>query len=52
MQVAGKNYLVPIDAKLERPGDLTFDTIEVTPILAQMEAEKRAEPDLPRRLSR
>ena len=23
MQVAGKNYLVPIDAKLERPGDLT-----------------------------
>jgi len=41
MQVAGKNYLVPIDAKLERPGDLSFDTIEVSQILAQMEAEKR-----------
>jgi uncharacterized caspase-like protein len=41
MQVAGKNYLVPIDAKLERPGDLSLDTIEVTQILAQMEAEKR-----------
>jgi uncharacterized caspase-like protein len=38
MQVGGKNYLVPIDAKLERTGDLTLDTIE---ILAQMEAEKR-----------
>lgn len=41
MQVAGKNYLVPIDAKLERPGDLSFDTIEASQILAQMEAEKR-----------
>ena len=41
MQVGGKNYLVPIDAKLERTGDLTLDTIEVGQILAQMEAEKR-----------
>ena len=41
MQVAGKNYLVPVDAKLERAGDLSLDTIEVGQILAQMEAEKR-----------
>jgi tetratricopeptide (TPR) repeat protein len=41
MQVGGKNYLVPIDAKLERAGDLSLDTIEVGQILAQMEAEKR-----------
>ena len=41
MQVAGKNYLVPVDAKLERAGDLSLDTIEVSQILAQMEAEKR-----------
>ncbi len=41
MQVGGKNYLVPIDAKLERTGDLSLDTIEVGQILAQMEAEKR-----------
>ena len=41
MQVGGKNYLVPINAKLERVGDLSLDTIEVGQILAQMEAEKR-----------
>jgi tetratricopeptide (TPR) repeat protein len=41
MQVAGRNYLVPVDAKLERAGDLSLDTIEVGQILAQMEAEKR-----------
>jgi Tfp pilus assembly protein PilF len=41
MQVGGKNYLVPVDAKLERTGDLSLDTIEMGQILAQMEAEKR-----------
>jgi uncharacterized caspase-like protein len=41
MQVAGRNYLIPIEAKLERPGDLSLDTIEVGQVLAQMEAEKR-----------
>jgi tetratricopeptide (TPR) repeat protein len=41
MQVGGKNYLIPVDAKLERTGDLSLDTIEVGQILAQMEAEKR-----------
>jgi tetratricopeptide (TPR) repeat protein len=41
LQVAGKNYLVPTDAKLERPGDLSFEAIEITQILAQMEADQR-----------
>ncbi len=41
MQVGGRNFLIPVDAKLERSGDLTLDTIELGQILAQMEADKR-----------
>jgi uncharacterized caspase-like protein len=41
LQVNGKNYLVPVDAKLERPGDLTLDAVDIGNVLAQMEAEKR-----------
>jgi tetratricopeptide (TPR) repeat protein len=41
LQVAGRNYLVPTDAKLERPGDLSFETIDVGQVLAQMDTEKR-----------
>lgn len=41
LQVAGRNYLVPIDAKLERAGDVNFDTIDVSFVLTLMEAEKR-----------
>jgi tetratricopeptide (TPR) repeat protein len=41
LQVGGKNYLVPIDAKLERPGDLALDAVEVSTVLGQMEAERR-----------
>lgn len=41
VQVAGKNYLVPIDAKLERPSSLGVEAIEVGTILSDMEAEKR-----------
>ena len=41
LQVGGKNYLVPVDATLERPGDLAFDAVDVSVVLAQMEAEKR-----------
>jgi len=41
LQVNGKNYLVPIDAKLERPGDLVLDAVDIGNVLAQMEAEKR-----------
>jgi hypothetical protein len=41
LQVSGRNYLVPTDAKLERAGNLNFETIDVSLVLAQMEAEKR-----------
>jgi uncharacterized caspase-like protein len=41
MQVAGKNYLIPIDAKLERPSSLGVEAIEVSIVLSDMEAEKR-----------
>jgi tetratricopeptide (TPR) repeat protein len=41
MQVAGKNYLVPVDARLERPSSLGVEAIEVGTVLADMEAEKR-----------
>jgi uncharacterized caspase-like protein len=41
LQVGGKNYLVPIDAKLDRAGDLSFETVEVGLVMGQMEAEKR-----------
>jgi tetratricopeptide (TPR) repeat protein len=41
LQVAGKNYLVPIDARLERPGDLALDTVDIAVVLAQMEADNR-----------
>jgi len=41
LQVGGKNYLVPVDAQLERPGDLDFETIDIGLVLAQMESDKR-----------
>lgn len=45
MQLGGRNYLIPIDAKLERVGDLSLDTIDVSQVLAQMEAEQRVNLD-------
>ncbi len=41
LQVGGRNYLVPVDAKLERAGDLALDAVDISTALAQMEAEKR-----------
>jgi hypothetical protein len=41
MQVAGRNYLIPVDSKLQRGGDLNLDTVDVSVILAQMEADQR-----------
>jgi tetratricopeptide (TPR) repeat protein len=42
MQVDGKNYLVPIDAKLTAPSDLAFETLELDKILAGLDDEARA----------
>jgi tetratricopeptide (TPR) repeat protein len=41
LQVAGKNYVVPVDARLEHPSALGTETIEVGTVLADMETEKR-----------
>lgn len=41
MQVSGRNYLVPVDAKVERPSALGTEAIEVNTIIADMESEKR-----------
>jgi tetratricopeptide (TPR) repeat protein len=41
LQVGGKNYLVPVDARLERAGDLGLDTVDLGQVLAQMESEQR-----------
>jgi hypothetical protein len=41
LQVAGKNYLVPVNAKLERPGHLDLEALDVQVVLAQMEAQQR-----------
>jgi len=41
MQVDGKNYLIPIDAKLERPSSLSTEAIDVSVILSDMETERR-----------
>jgi len=42
LQITGKNYLVPIDAKLEREGDLSFEAIDVDVVLQQLENGPRA----------
>jgi hypothetical protein len=41
LQVNGLNYLVPIDAKLERPTSLQFETIETSLVLNSMSGSGR-----------
>jgi uncharacterized caspase-like protein len=41
IQVGGQNYLVPTDAKFERPSALDVEAVRVSTILSDMEAEKR-----------
>src|SRR4029079_10854535 len=41
LQVAGKNYLVPIDAQIESQADLDFGTIDLDLVLRGMEADTR-----------
>jgi len=42
MQVDGKNYLIPIDAKLTQSSDLGFETMEVDKILSGLDDGTRA----------
>ncbi len=40
LQVAGQNYLMPIDAKLESERDLDFEAVRVDFVLRQMEVDR------------
>jgi Flp pilus assembly protein TadD len=42
MQVDGRNYLIPVDAKLAAPSDLAFETLELDKVLAGLDDEARA----------
>ena len=42
LQVDGRNYLVPVDAKVESASDLGFETIELDKILGSLEDPTRA----------
>jgi hypothetical protein len=42
LQVDGRNYLVPVDAKLETASDLNFGTVDLDRILASLEDPARA----------
>lgn len=39
MQVAGKNYAIPIDAKLEGAADLPVETVDIDQIVSVMESD-------------
>lgn len=39
MQVAGKNYAVPIDAKLESSADLPVETVDIDQVVSIMESD-------------
>lgn len=41
LQVNGVNYIVPIDAKIDRERDLQFEAVEIATVQRQMEEEKR-----------
>jgi Caspase domain len=42
LQVDGRNYLVPVDAKLETSTDLNFGTVDLDRILASLDTPARA----------
>ena len=46
LQVAGRNYLVPIDAAMDRERDLDFETVGVDFILRQMEIDRESKTNL------
>jgi hypothetical protein len=46
LQVSGRNYLVPVDASMERERDLDFETVGVDFILRQMEIDRENKTNL------
>jgi uncharacterized caspase-like protein len=41
VEVAGKNYLIPIDAKLDQPSSLDAEAVDVGTVVADVETQKR-----------
>ena len=41
LQVNGENYLLPVDAALEHPSDLAFESLSLTDLMDQVEAAER-----------
>ncbi len=41
VQVDGENYLIPVDAKIERVADLTWQTIPVSTLVSELEIQGR-----------
>jgi len=41
LSAGGRNFLVPVDAKLEAEGDVVLDTLDLDQVLQQMQAPKR-----------
>ncbi|MEZ5842463.1 MAG: caspase family protein [Hyphomicrobiaceae bacterium] len=46
LQVAGRNYLVPVDARLETERDLEFEAVRLDFLLAQMELDREGKTSL------
>ncbi len=46
LQIAGRNYLVPTDAKLERERDVEFEAVSLDFILKQMELERASQTNI------
>jgi hypothetical protein len=46
LQASGKNYLVPVDAKLEVERDLDFDAVSVDFVLKQMELDREGKTNI------
>lgn len=42
VQVDGKNYLLPVDARIRQKRDLNYETIELSTVLSELRSDKRA----------
>jgi len=41
LQVDGKNYLLPVDARIRRKRDLNYETIELSTVMSELRSDKR-----------
>lgn len=46
LQIAGRNYLVPIDAQLERERDVEFEAVSLDFVLKQMEIDRETKTNI------